>query len=108
MDDESILRLFDDRQERALLETQAKYARLCRRVADNILSDARDAEECVNDTWLRAWEVIPPEHPTLFSAWLARVTRNLAISRLRERKAQKRGADEPSVLLDELSECLPG
>ena len=108
IEDENILELFCQRKEQALLETQARYGRLCRRVADNILSDARDAEECVNDTWLQAWRSIPPERPARFSAWLARVTRNLAISRLRERGAQKRGRDEIAALLDELSECLPG
>ncbi len=68
MEDENILELFCQRKEQALLETQARYGRLCRRVADNILSDARDAEECVNDTWLQAWRSIPPERPARFSA----------------------------------------
>lgn len=108
MDDENILALFYSRQERALLETQAKYGRLCRHVADNILMDARDAEECVNDTWLHAWRAIPPERPARFSAWLTRVTRNLALSRLRGRLAKKRGGDTLTELLDELAECLPG
>ena len=108
MEDETILLLFGQRQERALEETQAKYGRLCLRVADGILADARDAEECVNDTWLHAWESIPPERPARLSAWLARVTRNLAISRLRRRRALKRGGGELPALLDELAECLPG
>ena len=108
MEDEGILLLYRQRQDRALLETQAKYGRLCFRVADGILSDARDAEECVNDTWFHAWNAIPPEWPARLSAWLARVTRNLAISRLRSRRAKKRGGDELPALLDELAECLPG
>ncbi|MBO6041279.1 MAG: RNA polymerase sigma factor [Oscillospiraceae bacterium] len=108
MDDESILQLFFQRREDALKETQAKYARLCLRVANGILSDERDAEECVNDTWLRAWNAIPPERPARLSAWLAKVTRNLAITRLRGRAARKRGGGELPLLLDELAECLPG
>ena len=108
MDDEGILALYRDRREQALLETQAKYGRLCTRVADGILTDARDTEECVNDTYLHAWNAIPPEWPARLGAWLARVTRNLALSRLRSRTAQKRGGSELPVLLDELSECLPG
>ena len=108
MDDESILQLFFQRREQALKETQAKYARLCLRVADGILADARDAEECVNDTWLRAWNSIPPARPASLPAWLAKVTRNLAITRLRGTTARKRGGGEVPLLLDELAECLPG
>ena len=108
MDDEAILALFRQRQESALAETAAKYGRPCYRVADNILSDSRDAEECVNDTWLHAWNSIPPEHPEQFSAWLIRVTRNLALSRLRRRMAKKRGGDQITLVIDELAECLPG
>ena len=108
MDDESILQLFFQRREQALNETQAKYARLCLRVADGILADTRDAEECVNDTWLRAWNSIPPARPASLPAWLAKVTRNLAITRLRGITARKRGGGEIPLLLDELAECLPG
>ncbi|MBQ9661945.1 MAG: RNA polymerase sigma factor [Oscillospiraceae bacterium] len=108
MDDEAILNLYRQRQNSALAETEAKYGRLCFSVADNILQNREDAEECVNDTWLHAWNAIPPEHPSVFSAWLSRVTRNLAISRLREIRALKRGGAEIPLVLEELSECIPG
>lgn len=108
MDDEAIVQLLEARQESALDALAGKYARLCRGVARNFLSDERDTEECVNDTWLHAWNAIPPEHPKALPAWLARVTRNLAVSRLRALRAQKRGGGEASLALDELSECLGG
>ena len=108
MEDENILQLYFRRQEQALAETQAKYGRLCRRVAEGILADARDAEECVNDTWMHAWNAIPPERPARMAAWLAKVTRNLALSRLRSRNTLKRGGGEMHALLDELAECIPG
>ncbi len=77
MDDEAILNLYRLRQAAALTETEAKYGRLCFCVADRILNSREDSEECVNDTWLHAWNAIPPEKPKLFPAWLSRVTRNL-------------------------------
>ncbi len=108
MEDEAILRLYVQRQDAAIAETDAKYGRLCFRVADHILSNGQDAEECVNDTWLHAWNAIPPVWPKKLSVWLTRVTRNLAISTLRRRHAQKRGADLNALVLDELAECIPG
>ena len=106
MEDEDILQLFSQRRESAIAETQAKYGRLCFRVAAGILCDARDAEECVNDVWLRAWDTIQAERPARLSAWLTRVTRNLAVSRAREKSAQKRGG-QLDTALGELSECIP-
>ena len=108
MDDEAILTLYWQRQHAALEETAAKYGRLCYAVANNLLQSPEDAEECVNDTWLHAWNAIPPEKPRVFSAWLSRVTRNLAISRLRAAGAARRGGNEVSLVLDELAECIPG
>lgn len=108
MDDKMILNLYRMRQTAALSETEAKYGRLCFAVANNILSSREDSEECVNDTWLHAWNAIPPEWPSKLSAWLCRVTRNLAISRRREALAEKRGGGEVPLVLDELTECLPG
>ena len=108
MDDEAILNLYRLRQTAALTETEAKYGRLCFCVADRILNSREDSEECVNDTWLHAWNAIPPEKPRLFSAWLSRVTRNLAVSRLRETRAAKRGGAEIDLVLGELAECIPG
>ncbi|MBR6114996.1 MAG: sigma-70 family RNA polymerase sigma factor [Oscillospiraceae bacterium] len=108
MDDELILSLFERREDAALSAVAAKYGRLCSRVARNILADDRDAEECVNDTWLHAWNAIPPEKPHRLSVWLARLTRNLAVSRLRGLHSLKRGGGELPLVLDELSECIPG
>ena len=108
MDDLAILSLYRQRQDRAISETEAKYGKLCFRVADNILADTQDSEECVNDTWLHAWNAIPPEWPLRLSAWLSKVTRNLAISRLWKRTAEKRGGAEIPLVLDELAECLGG
>ena len=108
MDDQAILSLFRQRLDAALAETEAKYGKLCFRTAHNILDDPQDAEECVNDTWLHAWNAIPPEQPQKLSAWLAKVTRNLALSRLRRKTAEKRGGTQAPLVLDELAECLPG
>ena len=103
MDDEAILTLYRQRDSRAVAETEAKYGRLCLSVARNILSNREDSEECVNDTWLHAWNAIPPEWPLRFSAWLSRVTRNLAVSRLREQQAV-----EQKELLDAINRFLDG
>ena len=108
MDDIQIIELFQKRNEDAIKESRTKYGRYCASIAGNILHSAEDTEECVNDTWLHAWNAIPPEWPLRFSAWLTRVTRNLAISRLRESRAQKRGGEEIPLVLEELDECIPG
>ena len=108
MTDEEIIALFFERSERAISELAEKHGAAVRRVARNILGDERDAEECVDDTWLRAWNSIPPARPASLPAWLAKVTRNLAITRLRGITARKRGGGEIPLLLDELAECLPG
>ncbi len=106
MDDQTILDLYFARDERAVAETAARYGALCHTVAHNILRDARDAEECVNDTYLRAWNAIPPDRPQSFSAYLCRITRNLALDRFRREHRQKRNADL-TLSLEELSDCIP-
>jgi len=73
----------------------------------NILNNKEDAEECVNDTYLRAWNAIPPQRPTVFSSFLGRITRNLSLDRYKARKAQKRSVDETALLLSELEDCIP-
>lgn len=108
MEDSEILDLYRQRSERAIAETAAKYGNYCGAIARRILQNEEDTEECLSDTWLHAWNAIPPEKPKLFSAWLSRVTRNLAISRLRETRAAKRGGAEIDLVLDELAECIPG
>lgn len=108
MEDTAIVALYWRRDEQAIGETEAKYGPYCRAIARGILPDEQDAEESVNDTWLRAWESIPPQRPQRLSTYLGKLTRNLSLSRLRERSAQKRGGGELPLALEELAECLPG
>ena len=108
MDDAGILALYWRRDEQAIRETEQKYGAYCRSIARGILSDPEDAEESVSDAWLRAWESIPPKRPEKLSAYLGKLTRNLCLSRLRERRAQKRGGGELPLALEELEECVPG
>ena len=107
MEDFQIIELYWDRAERAIAETEQKYGNYCRSIAYRILRDREDAEECVNDTWLRAWKSMPPERPNLFSAFLAKITRNLSLNRFEKRNAAKRGGGEVAVVLEELGECVP-
>ena len=106
MKDEEILRLYRERSETALTETERQYGALCGTIARNILRNRQDAEECVNDTWHRAWNSIPPEEPRSLAAYLGRITRNLALDRLDKATAQKRGSGQTFAPLDELAECV--
>ena len=105
MEDNKIIDLYFARDEAAIRETSYKYGGYCTAVAKNILLSREDAEECVNDTWLRAWNSMPPARPNILSLFLAKITRNLAIDRYRERFTEKRGRGEIWVCLDELTEC---
>ena len=103
--DETIVALYFDRSEEAIAACQVKYGKTCHTIAYNILHSDEDAEECVSDTWLRAWNAIPPEKPARLGAWLSTVTRRLALTRYEKKTAAKRyGGMETS--LDELSECV--
>jgi RNA polymerase sigma-70 factor (ECF subfamily) len=106
MDDPAIVELYWQRSDRAIPETAAKYGAYCRSIACNILQNPEDAEECLNDTWLRAWNAMPTERPRILSAFLGCLTRNAAIGRYREKHRRKRGGGETALALDELSECL--
>ena len=106
MNDCEIIALFFERNEAAIEETGRKYGALLISLAYNVLSDRGDAEECVNDTYLKAWNTIPPEKPEAFSAYLAKIVRNLAIDRLREKNSKKRSPSRFAACLDELSECV--
>jgi RNA polymerase sigma-70 factor (ECF subfamily) len=108
MEDSEILALFEARDEAALRELDARYGALCRSAARNILGSDADAEECFNDALLRAWNAIPPESPTYLRAYLLKLTRGVAIDRLRASGAAKRGGGELPLVLDELAECVPG
>ena len=107
MTDSEIVDLYWQRSERAIAETDNKYGRYCHHIAYAVCSDRQDAEECVNDTWLRAWNAMPDKRPSPLSTFLGRITRNLAINRLEKRTRQKRGGGETPLALDELAECLP-
>lgn len=107
MTDTSIIELYFKRSERAIDESQASYGGYCYRVADGILRDARDSEESVNDTWLAAWNAIPPTRPNCLKAYFGALTRRISVDRLRRRSAAKRGGGEALVALEELAECIP-
>lgn len=104
--DNCIIDLFFQRNERAIAETEAKYGNYCKKIAMNILNDRLDVEETVSDTYLQTWNSIPPNRPVCFSAYLGKITRNLAINRYRARYAQKRISSEFALSLDELNECV--
>ena len=109
MQDSQIIALYDARDERAIAETAAKYGGFCKGIALNILQNLQDAEECVNDTWLRTWDSIPPARPSVLKTYVGKITRNLAIDRYRTEHRQKRGYGEVTVALDEISELTdPG
>ena len=103
MEDKKIVGLFFDRDEAAIRECDTKYGKYCHSIAHNILRSNEDAEECVNDTFLRAWCAIPPEQPKSLGAFLSKITRNLALDRLFEKRAAKRNAITLS-LIEELGE----
>lgn len=108
MDDRQIIALYNERSEAALSETAKKYGRYCRTVAYNILRNEEDSEECVNDTWMRAWESIPPRCPERLAAFLGKITRNLALNRYKHNNREKRGGGQMLLALEELTECIPG
>ena len=104
MQDSQIIALFEARDERAIAETADKYGGFCKRIALNILQNLQDAEDCVNDTWLRTWESIPPARPSVLKTYVGKITRNLAIDKYRNEHRQKRGYGEVTLALDEISE----
>lgn len=107
MEDSAIIDLYWQRSEEALVQSDHKYGKLCRSVAFNILRDLEDTEECVNDTWLRAWNAMPPGRPSVLSAFFSRITRNLSLDRCKAAKAGKRGGGQLTACLDELADCIP-
>jgi len=107
MEDSMILDMYFERDEAAIDATRRKYGKRMFRTSKNILYNSEDAEECVNDTLMKAWQVIPPTRPAMFGAFLAKIARNLAINKWESRSAAKRGGGETNVLLDELADCLP-
>ena len=106
MEDNQIIELYWSRNENAIKETNHKYGNYCFKVADNILHNREDAEECINDTWLHAWNAMPPHKPTRLRIFLVKITRNLSFNCYNARIAQKRGGGEINLVLDELAECI--
>ena len=106
MEDAAIVALYWARDEQALAETAEKFGAYCRKIADNILHSAHDAEECENDTWLAAWNSMPTNRPAQLAPYLGRITRNLALDRFDRAAAQKRGSGQTCAPLDELAECV--
>ncbi len=106
MEDQEIIELYWKRSEKALTETTRKYAHYCRAIAGHILGNWQDVEECLNDTWLAAWESIPPQRPKRLNIYLGRITRNLALNRRKAQNAQKRGGGQLEAVLDELRGCV--
>ncbi len=106
MTDEKIIELFFARDETALRYTADKYENYCFAIANNILSNRQDSEECVNDTYLAAWRSIPPERPRLLSAFLGKIVRNFALIRYRRDRAYKRGGNLSEISL-ELLRLIP-
>ncbi len=107
MDDTKIIDLYWTRSESAISETAKKYGSYCRSIAFRILHNDQDSEECVNDTWLGAWNTMPPKRPAVLSTFLGRITRNLSLNRWKQYNAEKRGAGEMIMALEELRECVP-
>ena len=106
MNDQEIISLYFDRNEQAIKETDTKYGKTCMQVSMNILHSRPDAEECVNDTYLKTWNSIPPTKPHSLCAFLCRIIRNLSLNRLRDMKAARRSRDL-TVSLEELEDCIP-
>ncbi|MBQ2829345.1 MAG: sigma-70 family RNA polymerase sigma factor [Clostridia bacterium] len=107
MEDREIVALYWERNEKAITESENKYGRYCYSIALNILRNHEDSEECVNDTYAKAWNSIPPKKPEKLSVFLGKITRNLALDVLDKLSAKKRGRTEITLVLDEISECIP-
>ena len=106
MEDYQIVELYFQRNADAIKETDSKYGSYCFAIANNILHNKEDSEECVNDTWFHAWNVMPPQRPTRLRLFLAKITRNLSFNRFQAQGAKKRGGGEMHLVLDELAECI--
>ena len=106
MDDAKIVDLYWSRSEQAIKETELKYGKYCRKISYNILADTADAEECVNDTYLKAWNSMPTNRPSRLAPYLGKLTRWLSLNRLRDQNSLKRGNGELPLVLDELAETL--
>ena len=107
MEDQLIIKLFFERSEQAISELANKYGKRCKALSVEILGNEQDAEECVNDAFLATWNNVPPEKPKFLGAYVARITRNLSLSKIRANLTQKRRS-EYDVCIEELEEILHG
>lgn len=107
MNDSDIVRLFWERNETALAAAEKKFGERCRFVAANILGSRTDAEDCVNDAYLKLWELIPPNRPKVLGSFLCRLVRNTAVDMLRTRLTDKRGKGKAALVFEELEEIIP-
>lgn len=105
MDDNQIIKLFFERDEQAIVEISQTYGSYCHTIAMNILNNKEDAEECVNDTWIKSWNSIPPQKPVSLKTYVGRILRNTAINLYHHKKAAKR-YQVVNIMLDDLSECI--
>ena len=108
MEDSAIVDLYWERSDQAIYETQLKYGSYCFSIASNILPFREDAEESVNDTYMTAWNIMPPNRPSILSTFLGKLTRRISIDRWRNLSADKRGGGTVPIAVDELAECIPG
>ena len=108
MDDELIVQLYWDRSENAISETDRKYGAYCNSIAYGILQSKEDAEESVNDTYMDAWNSMPPHRPSILSTFLGKITRRISIDRWRTMNRIKRGGGEVTLALEELEQCIAG
>lgn len=106
MEDGEIVGLYWERREAAIRETSVKYGRYCAAIAMNILGKMEDAEEICNDTWLAAWNSIPPNRPEVLKTFLGKIARRLSLKRLRDTGRAKRGGGTVALALEELGECV--
>ena len=107
MEDAAIVDLYWQRSDQAISETDRKYGKYCHTIAYNICANNEDAEECVNDTWFSAWNMMPDKRPSILSTFLGYITRNFALDRFKAKNAQKRGGGETPLALEELENCIP-
>lgn len=107
MEDDKIIELYFERNENAISETAEKYGNHLYKIAFNILYDNEDSEESVNDTYMNAWNTIPPEKPNIFFAFLSKIIRYISLNKYRAKKADKRGGGEITKAFEEIEECVP-
>ena len=108
MDDKNIVQLYWDRSEQAIVETDSKYGAYCYSIAYNALANMEDAEESVSDTYMAAWNKLPPHRPSVLATFLGKITRYISINRWKARNTRKRGGGEIFLTLEELDDCVDG